>query len=178
MTLRELVQQLGSFPWTVAAVLIAPLLIAAATRLLHGRDRGGLAPWRYLYSVVIYAVCLPGMFAAVLSGYTLFFIRENLLDQNLLVYFAPIVSMVVTLILVARWVRLDQVPGFDRLSGLMVVLGVTFLILFLLDRLRIWVLFGGSIFMMLALGIGLFLLLKWGMERMTGSASGNNNVEG
>jgi hypothetical protein len=169
MTLRELAQQFADYPWVVVAVLCLPLMTAALMRLLHGRDGGGRSPWKYGYSLVIYTACLPGIFAAVLTAYSLLLARENLLDLNLLVSIAPIVSMVLTLAVTSRWVRFAEVPGFDRISGLMGALGITFVILLILDRLRIWVLFGGSILALLVFGVVLFLLLKWSLGRMIGA---------
>jgi hypothetical protein len=169
MTLRELAQQIADYPWIVAVVLCLPLMAAALMRLLHGRDGGGRSPWKYGYSLVIYATCLPGIFAAVLTAYSLLLARENLLDLNLLVSIAPIVLMVLTLAVSSRWVRFAEVPGFDRISGLMGTLGITFVVLFVLDRLRIWVLFGGSILVLLIIGVVLFVLLKWSLERLVGT---------
>jgi hypothetical protein len=106
-------------------------------------------------------VAVPGMLAAVVVAYTLFFTGENLLDVNLLVYFAPLVSMLVTLALIGKNVSFADIPGFDRLSGLMVLIGVSFAIALAVHRARIWVIFGGSIELVLAIALFLFLLLKW-----------------
>jgi hypothetical protein len=112
--------------------------------------------------VLVYAVCVPGMFAAVISGYALFFTRENLLDANLLVYFLPIISMVVTLIFIGKNVSFEEVPGFDRLSGLMVMVGCSFAIALAIQKTKIWIFFGGSIEKLFLLAAGVFALLKWG----------------
>lgn len=61
---------------------------------------------------------VPDVFSAVLSVYALFFRNADLLGVIVLVHFLPIASMAATLILTSCAVRsLDEVPGFDRLSG-------------------------------------------------------------
>ena len=163
MTTREFIQVADRHPAIlVAAFVVLPLLGWACGRL-HGKDRGGAAPWKYIYSVLVYTACVPGLFAAVLTAYALFFTRENLLDASLLVYFLPIVSMVVTLVGIRKSVSFDEVPGFDRLSGLMVTIGLSFAVALAIDKTRIWLLFGGSIGMLFAVAVGVFAFLKWGV---------------
>jgi len=162
MTTREFIQAVDRHPLILVAVFVAVPLLAWVCGRFHGRERGGTAPWKYIYSGLVYAACVPGLFAAVLTAYTLFFTRENLLDANLLVYFLPIVSMVVTLVGIHKSVSFDEVPGFDRLSGLMVTIGLSFGIALAIDKTRIWVWFGGSIQTLFALAVGVFALLKWG----------------
>ena len=76
--------------------------------------------------------------------------------------YSPILSMVATLMLAARAVNLDEVPGFDRLWGLMVLLGVSFGIALAITKTRLWILFGGSILTLFLIAAFAFALLKWG----------------
>ena len=162
MTTRELIQWAGQHSVALLLAFIAPPVLAWLAGQTHGKEQGKLAPWKYLYSVLIYLVCVPGMFAGVITAYTLFFSGENLLDANLLVYFLPIVSMVATLVLIRKNVSFDDVPGFDRLSGLMVMVGCSFGIALAIQKTRIFVFFGGSIEKLFLLAAGVFALLKWG----------------
>lgn len=93
----------------------------------------------------------------------LFFTNENLLDQNVLLYIFPPVSMVVTLMLIRKNVSFDDVPGFDRLSGLIAVIAVTFVIILAVQKTRLWLVFGGSIFVLTAIVMGLIGVLQWGL---------------
>jgi hypothetical protein len=142
--------------------LAAPPLVALVAGLLHDRGQGSAAPWKYVYAILVYLACVPGMFAGVLTAYTLFFSRENLLDTNPFVYFLPIVSMIVTLVLVRKSIAFEEVPGFDRLSGLMVMVGCSFAMALAIQKTRIWIVFGGSIERLFILAAGIFGLLKWG----------------
>src|SRR2546427_11916136 len=74
----------------------------------------------------------------------------------------PIMSMVAVLGPFRQNVSLDEVPGFDRLSGLMVMVGCSFAIALAIQKTRIWIFFGGSIERLFILAAGIFGLLKWG----------------
>ncbi|OPZ30774.1 MAG: hypothetical protein BWZ02_00581 [Lentisphaerae bacterium ADurb.BinA184] len=162
MTTREFIQAVDNHPRILIAVFVALPLLAWVCGRIHGKGRAAGTPWRYVYSVLVYAACIPGLFAAVLTAYALFFTRENLLDASLLVYALPIVSMIVTLVAIRRNIPFEAVPGFDRLSGLMMMIGLSFAVALAIDKTRIWIWFGGSIQRLLLLAAGVFALLKWG----------------
>src|SRR4029077_19160988 len=152
----------GQHSLLLLLAFVAPPVLAWLAGWLHGKDQGRLSPWKYLYAVLVYLVCVPGMFAAVITAYTLFVSGENLLDANLLVYFLPIASMITTLVLIRKNVSFDDVPGFDRLSGLMVMVGCSFVIALVIQKTRIFVFCGGSIERLFLLAAGVFALLRWG----------------
>jgi hypothetical protein len=162
MTLRELTQVAGSHPGLLAGAFAALPLLAWLNGVVSSPERGRHSPWKYVYSGLVYFTCIPGVFAAVLTAYSLFFRNENLLDVNLLVYLLPIVSMAVTLVLIRKNVEFDAIPGFDRLSGLMTVMACSFAIALAIHKTRIFVGFFGSIEMLFILAGGIFALLKWG----------------
>ena len=168
MTGRETIHWLAAHPALLLAVLVALPAGAWLVGWIHGPGRGGASPWRFVYSVLVYLACIPGMGGAVLTGYALLFTGENLLDVDLLVYLLPVVSMVATLGLTSRNVRFADVPGFDRLSGLMLLLGLTFAILLVLRRSFFGVFFIGSLPALLVIGVGAFALLKWSAGRLLG----------
>ncbi len=163
MTTRELIDMAGQHWLALAGVFVVPPVAAWLSGKAHGPGNGGNTPWKYVYSVLVYLACVPGTFAAVLTCYTLFFTHENLLDVNPLVYFLPIVSMVVTLVFIRKNVAFDLVPGFERLSGLMIMIGCSFAIALAIQKTKIWIFFGGSIERLFILAAGVFALLKWGM---------------
>jgi len=162
MTINDLIRLANGHVLVLLACFAVPPIVAWCCGALHGRGNGGNAPWKYIYSVLVYLVCIPGLLASVLTGYELFFRRADLLDVNLAVYFLPIVSMIVTLIFIHKTVNFENVPGFDRISGLMVMIGASFVIALAIDKLRLLVFFHGSILLLFALAAGVFAFLKWG----------------
>jgi hypothetical protein len=162
MTPRQWLELLGQQPACVGGYLALLPVLAFLLALVHRRGAGNDFPWKYLYSTLVYAACIPGSFGAVVVLYVLLFAKENLLDVNALVTFAPIAAMAVTLAIVGRNASLTALPGFGRLSGLLVVLGLTFAVLFALSRTHLWVVFGGSAGLLVAGAAFVFALIKWG----------------
>jgi hypothetical protein len=162
MTPRDLIDWTATQPLWISGFLAALPLLALLLGLLHVRGAGNDAPWKYFYSTLVYLACVPGMLGAVLVLYLLLFARESLLDVSLLATFGPLASMGLTLALAGRNVEFRPLPGFGRLSGLMTMLGMTFAVLFLLSRTRLFFFFGGSVATLFVLGAFVFALIKWG----------------
>jgi hypothetical protein len=49
----------------------------------------------------------------------------------------PIVSMILTLLLIRKNVSFDRVPGFGKIHGLMVMIGAILILMWLVDRTHI-----------------------------------------
>ena len=73
MTINDLIQLANGHLLALLIFFVVPPVIAWLCGLVHGRGNGGNAPWKYIYSVLVYLVCIPGLFASVLTGYQLFF---------------------------------------------------------------------------------------------------------
>lgn len=166
MTGRDLVAALAQHRVALLVVLLLPCLLAPLLGLIHGRGRGGAPPWKHAYGALVYLACVPGILAAVLTSYVLFFSRESLLDLDLLVFVAPLVTMTLGLLLIRRNVGFDEVPGFDRIAGLMVMLAAAFVIALVLARLRVLLVFGGGVVSFLVLAGLVFAAFKWGADRL------------
>lgn len=167
MTPNELMAFASANPTLIGTLIAAPAVAATALQLtppLH-HPRGGIA---VLWSAVVYAACVPGIFAVVALIYMAAFMRTNLMNIDLLAVFGPIASMIATLGLAGRKVNIGDLPGVDRLGGMLMMLGATFMVVFLLERTRIVVLFHGSVWTLLFLCAVLFIVFKVGMSRVFG----------
>jgi hypothetical protein len=166
MTIQELVNFLGTYPKILLLFFILLPVFTFSYGKTFAKEKGIQSPHKYVYSSLVYLTCVPGIFAAIITIYSLFFIHTNLLQVNLLVYFVPIISMVVTLVLIRQNIKLDQIPGYYRLTGLMALLAATFIFALILIKTRIWLFFGGSILAFLIMVIVVFSLLKWGSNAL------------
>ena len=164
-TVEDVIRNIGDYPLYVTAFLCLPALLALITGFCY-KPGFIVRPADYFYSVLVYMVCIPGIFSGVLITYTLFFTHGNLLQVNMLVYFMPIIAMIVTLALIKRKTAFKRLPGFDHLAGLMIVIGITFIILLLIYKTRIFIGFFSSIFSLLLFGVFLFILLKIGLKKL------------
>ena len=173
MSIEELINKFSDInPVVILALFLTPPVLAAAMGALKRDDPYNRTPWRYVYSLLVYWVSLPGILACLLTGYALFFLRQNLLQVNVVIYFVPIVAMVVTLALVRRQVVWDDLPGVDRLFAFITLVTMAFLIILALVKLRIWVIFGGSIFTLFIMAILCYAVLKFCLNVLTGKKSG------
>lgn len=160
MSIQDLIELVGNYPVVLVGSFAVPPLLAWLMAQFSTTDGGPLTPWDYCYSVLIYLVGVPGTISMVLIAYSLFMVRQNLLEVNFLIYFLPVISMVVTFLLIGRNSDFDRLPGFERLSGLMMLIGLTFLVLLIIFKLRILVGFFASMESLVAIGIVLFVLFR------------------
>ncbi|MEL6865208.1 MAG: hypothetical protein AAFP19_12345 [Bacteroidota bacterium] len=168
MTLRDLFELLAANPvYVIAYFALIPLtaLIAA----FMGRGEGHLSPWKYLYACLIYLVCVPGIFSISLSIYLFMFERGSIFSMDLFTQVLPVLSMIVTLLLIRRNVDLDLVPGFGRISALMMMIAVVILLMWIIDKTRIFVISFWPFHYVLILFVVLFLVFRLAMGRFFAS---------
>lgn len=108
------------------------------------------------------------MLATMLTAYALFFTRANLMQMNVFATFFPIVAMGLTLFLVGRKVEFTPLPGFERLSSLILVLALTFFLLIILERMRVLVVFGGSLMALFVIGLVFFITFRAATKKLFG----------
>ena len=151
------------------AILLFYMIAVPLTALLAwglGRGEGHLSPWKYLYSVLVYLTCIPGIFAITLSIYLFLFERTSILDTNIYTQIVPIVSMFVTISLIRQNVSLDAVPGFGKLSGLLLVITAVIVLLWILDRMRIFAITFIPFIWILVLIMAIILIAIVGVRRL------------
>jgi len=168
MTIHDFISVLGKYPWLISGIFAAIPLFTFIYGRIHSKGYGHSSPHKYIYSFIVYLISIPAIFSIMLTLYSLFFVKKNLLHVNVLVYFFPIISFIVTLVLVNKQTDMTRIPGFNRLTGLFAITGVTFLILFILMRTRIWLFFGGSFLSFILMFGALFIFLKWGSAKLIG----------
>jgi hypothetical protein len=167
MTLGDFFELCGRNPGLLLAYFIGIPLIALLA-LLFAKDQGHLSPWKYLYAVLIYLVCLPGIFAITLSVYLFLFERRSIMDTNMYTQVLPILSMIFTIILIKKSVNLDLVPGFGKLSGLITVIGVLMILMWIIDKTHIYSITFMPFWVVVLILVAGFLLIRTGYRRITG----------
>jgi hypothetical protein len=164
MTLRDFFSLLAEHPfWILSFFLLIPFTALLAGIL--GKNEGHLTPWKELYSVLIYLVCVPGIFAVTLSIYLFIFERRSILDTDMYTQVLPILSMVCTLWLIRRNVSFDFIPGFGKLSALLWMIAAILGLMWLADRTRIIVFSYLPIQYALLIFVGLLLVVRFTWSR-------------
>jgi hypothetical protein len=62
----------------------------------------------------------------------------------------------------------EEIPGFGRLSGLMLLLGLSFAAAFVLHRLTVGIFFVAPLAQLGVIAVAVFALLHWGMNKLGG----------
>lgn len=165
MTLREFFQLLSdNHLYVLFYFLIIPF--AAWLAGVLSKNEGHLSPWRYLYSGLIYLVCVPGIFAVALNVYLFLFEKRSIFDTDIYTQILPIVSMVATLLIIRKNVDFDYIPGFDKLSGLITMISATLAIMWFVDRTHIVVFSYLRFEVVILIFIALLVLIRFGWSRM------------
>ncbi len=168
MTLQEFFDLLGQHRVVVSFFFFLVPFTAWLSGYL-AKGEGHRWPWRYLYAILIYLACIPGIFAAMLSVYFFLFERRSILQTDLLTQVLPVLSMIITLITIKKNVNLDNIPGFEKLSGLIWMISATLAIMWFVDRTRIYVISFLPFPVAVGIFIALLLLIRVGWARFFGS---------
>ena len=160
MTLGEFFQ-LCSSQKEMVLMFFAVLPLTALLALWLGKGEGNLTPWKYLYTFLVYAVCIPGVFSITLSIYKFLFERTSIMDANVITQVVPVISMFLTLGLIKSNVKLDMVPGFGKISSLMSMITIILALMWILEKTNIWVITHMPFFQFLLLLAGIFILIRY-----------------
>jgi EamA domain-containing membrane protein RarD len=166
MTLQDIFNQIGQNPNAIIGFFVG-LPIFTFVALQFSKEESYDNPWRYMYSGIVYLACIPGISAIVLTIYTAIFQRQSLLNVNFFVYFLPIISMIITLLILRSRLDLRRIPGFKQVSGFLMIIAAVVITMLILDKMRILVLFYGNIWFLVGVFVVLFVVFKIGWERIT-----------
>jgi hypothetical protein len=170
MTLQEFFRLLGNNP-SYILLYFGLIPVTALLAGFLGSNEGHLSPWKYLYSALIYLVCIPGIFALTLNIYLFLFERRSVLESDIFSQILPVFSMVGTLLIIRRNVSFAAIPGFDNLSGLVTMITATFAFMWFIDRTHIYVFTSIPFWQVIVIFFGLFLVIRFGWSRLLKSSS-------
>lgn len=165
MTIQDIINSLSYSPLPI--FIYYGVIALTTVALLNLIKESNVNNLKYVASAIVYGVCVPGIFSVLLIFYTLFLLNTSLLEVSMTIYFLPIVMMAFVLYGLNKKLKMRLIPGFDRLSGLMILIAITMLIIFVLQRTYFGVLFIGGFFQILVVFIILFLLLKMAWTKLT-----------
>ena len=165
MTLGEFFEMIGRNPNLVLFYFIALPLTAFLAGVL-GKEEGHLSPWKYLYSTIIFLVCVPGIFAITLNIYMFLFERRSIMDANLYTQVLPVFLMLFTLWIISRNVKFEEIPGFNKISGLVMIIAAVLLVMWIMEKTHIIAItFMPFYYVFIIFGV-LFLAIRFGMKKM------------
>lgn len=167
MTLKDFFEYLAANPNLVLFFSIAVPLSAFVIGLLS-KGEGHLSPWKYLYSFIIYLVCVPGIFALMFNAYLFLFERQSIWNLNLYTQMLPMIVMAITLAIIRRSVSLDDIPGFEKVGGLLVMITAILMMMWFVDKTRIFVFTYMPFSQVVLIMVALLVILRFAWKRIAG----------
>ncbi|MBK9109847.1 MAG: hypothetical protein IPM92_16110 [Saprospiraceae bacterium] len=137
MTLQQFFNWIQENPM-ITLYYYGGLLLAVLLLNNLAEQKAQLYPWNWMYSFIIYLVCIPGIFAVTLNVYFFLFEKRSILDAELLLQFLPIVMMFVIIYYIKRNVNLDDIPGFEKIYGLMWMISLLLCLMWVIDRTHLY----------------------------------------
>ncbi len=165
MTLGDFFEALSANPSIVCFLFVAVPLTAFLASIF-GKDEGAKSPWKELYTILIYLTSIPGIFAITLSVYLFLFERQPILDSNIYTQILPIVSMVVTLWLIRKNVSFEEIPGFDKLGGLIMIVATLIIFMWILEKTHIYAITIIPFSYFIIFFIILLVIIRFGWKKM------------
>ena len=174
MSLKEFFELLADNPvFIIGFFLFIPFSALIAGWM--GKGEGHLSPWKYFYATLIYLVCVPGIFSITLNIYLFLFEQHSIMETVIVTQLLPIISMIVTLLIIRKNVDLDMIPGFDKLSGLVMMIGGVLSLMWIADKTRILVFSFLPFQMVLLIFGGLLLAIRLGWRKLNSQNTNPDN---
>ena len=164
MTLQQLFDLLSANPSIILFYFFA-IPMTAFLAGIFGKGEGHLTPWKQLYCVLVFAAAIPGIFALILNIYLFLFERQPILETNIYTQIFPLLVMFLTFWLIKRNVPFELIPGFDRISGLLMIVLAVLAVMWLLDRLHIIAFTYMPFHYVLLLLAGAFVAVRFGIKK-------------
>lgn len=165
MTLGDFIQAASEQPTYIIFFFVMIPLTALLTGWL-AKGEGEDSPWKYLYSAFLYLACVPGIFAISLGAYLFLFERRSIFDMSMIVEILPVISMLATILIVRKNVNVNRIPGFDKLSGLVMMISAALCIMWFVDRTRIYMISFLPIQTVVLIFAGLLIMIRLGWSRL------------
>ena len=165
MTIQDLINWFSSYQYLVLGYFIAILILAFVMNAIVSPKN--IDTIKYIMSTLVYGVAVPGMLAIFLVLYNILFLNTSILQISIVAYFLPIAAMILTLIILNRKVKMNQLPGFSKLSSLFIIISIAFGIIFVLQRTYFGVLILGGFTQVLVVFAVLMIILRLAWTRLT-----------
>lgn len=165
MTLGQFFDAVSQQPAIIMFYFFA-LPFTALLAIVFGSGEGHVSPWKYLYTILVYFACIPGIFALTLNAYMFLFERQPILETNLYTQILPVICMLTTLWLVKKNVSLNEVPGFDKIGSLFFIITVLISMMWILEKTHIFVFTYMPFYQFILFFIGFLVLIRFAWIRM------------
>lgn len=138
-------------------------LIAALLQKKHSTNTGV----KIFDSALVYIVSVPWILSLLLTVYSVFILKGNILELNILLYFVPLLSMISTYVIIQKSIWLKKVPWFGKISSLLLLIFLSLVIVLIFQKMFIWIIFIGNIQYIVWLFVIIFVAMKIAFDKLT-----------
>jgi hypothetical protein len=174
MTISDVFELLAPYRgWIALGFAGLPLLTWSFATL----TRNSIAAARkYVFAMAVYAAVIPGIFSLLEALYLILFTRSNILKEMDAVFgLLPIVIMVATLLVIRRFMRFEDIPGFGTLRSLIAMTAAAFFFVFILDRIFIFIRVSMPWWLFMGVFVVIFLVIKFSWKKLAGKRGGSDS---
>jgi hypothetical protein len=117
-------------------------------------------------SLAVFTAVIPGVMVGMALAYLFFFTQTNMVTQvDVVLYFAPVGSMLATLLAATRVLPAREIPGMSRIGGMFLMGGILFFLAFMISRTSFvaWLHLGERAFLYTGAAIVIAMLGAWWM---------------
>lgn len=114
----------------------------------------------------MYLACIPGIFAITLNIYLFLFERRSIFEADIFSQILPIIVMIITLLLIRRNTCFEDIPGFNRLGGLLLIIGALLSAMWFLDKTHIVVFSYMPFYVVLIILVVLLIAIRFGTKAL------------
>jgi hypothetical protein len=158
MSIQDIISWFNAHQAALIYYFSTALVLAILSTLLVNAKN--ISTVKFVMSFLVYAVCIPGVLALFLVLYHVLFLGASILQLGLVSYFLPIVAMILILLILNRKIKMSKLPGFTRLSSLFISIGISFIIIFVLQRSYFGVVFLGGFTQLLLVFAVIMVVLR------------------
>ncbi len=165
MSIQDLIDFFNNYQYYVLGYFIVILFFSLMANIIVSSKN--INTLKYIMSILVYSVTIPGMLALFLLLYNILFLKTNILKVSIISYFAPIIAMIITIVILNQKVKMNRLPGFNKLSSLFVMISIAFGIIFVLQRSYFGVLILGSFTHLIIVFAVLMIILRFSWNRFS-----------
>jgi hypothetical protein len=94
------------------------------------------------------------------------FERRSIMDTNMYTQVLPIFSMIITILIIRKQVSLDLVPGFDKISGLIMIIAALICLMWIIDKTHIYSITFMPFYVVILILLAGFFVIRLGLRRL------------
>jgi len=169
MTIQEFAMSANDKPMMIF-IFFGFIILTAILAGIMGKNEGHLAPWKYLYSAIIYLTCVPAILIVTLSIYALMFEGASIMQTSVTTQIVPVIAMIATLLIAKANVSLDRIPGFGKISGLILMIVASSVLMMIISKMRLLIFSYMPIHQLGLIFLVIFAVIYFGWTRLMKSS--------